>query len=210
MMGEVFWIGIAVLVVFLLFRNAHGIEVPRKRPNARPTSIYLMVSENDPKLVKVGYTSRLAKVRRGELNGKIDGKLKILFRVALPHGYHAEQEALEDLRSRRWQRGALSIGTEWFRLKDAAYHEDVKMIILDAARRVRRVAEARGSWPEGGSFEVFEAGVNRARIARNFNSAGISTADAAKLLRAVSDKELDEMIDKELKKGGRKSAKNNQ
>lgn len=205
---ELLWVGAAVLVAYLAFRGGHDLGVPRGKDKVRPHSLYLMVSEVYPRLVKVGYTSRLSKTRRGELNGKVDGKLKIAFRVGMPHAYCAEQEALRVLRAKRWDRKARHRGTEWFLLPSGGHLEDVKKVMMDAARRVRKSAESRGSWPETGGIEVFEAGVNRTRVAWDVRKGRRDTAEGAKALRAVGDKELDEMVAHETGKGEWRDAKN--
>lgn len=197
-----FWAGAAVLLAWLLRRN-DGPEVPRRKAHVRPTTVYLLQSERDPGLVKVGYTSRLTKVRRSELNRKIEGDLKIRLRVTLPHAWYAEQAAHEDLRGRGWQRGARHLGTEWYRLPSEGRIEDVKTALMASARRTRKAAERRRSWPGHGAMQIWESGVNRGRVAREIRGETMSVADGSRLLRAVTPAELEEMVAVEIVRADR-------
>lgn len=79
-------------------------------------TVYLMQSEFQPNLIKVGFTKRLTQTRRSELSNKVTGPLHIRYTINLPHAYYLEQLVIRRMRQRLFGRGDHR-GTEWFRLR---------------------------------------------------------------------------------------------
>ena len=122
-------------------------------------TVYLMQPENDPRLFKLGYTSRRTLERRRELQRAGDGKLRILCSVTMPHAYVLEQRLLRRMRGgwRLFRRRSSPRGTEWFYLRRGETISDIRRLLAREARRVRLAARLRFSWPLGGKIALFEA-----------------------------------------------------
>lgn len=122
-------------------------------------TVYLMQPDNDPRLFKLGYTSRHTLERRRELQRPGDGKLRIVCSVSMPHAYALEQRLLARMRGgwRLFRRRSSPRGTEWFYLRRGETILDIQTLIEREARRVRRAAGLRFSWPLSGTIALFEA-----------------------------------------------------
>ncbi|MFV1630812.1 GIY-YIG nuclease family protein [Phaeobacter sp. JH20_18] len=131
-----------------------GIAWFRRRPAWG--TVYLMQSLDEPDLFKVGFTKRLTKSRRGELKGKVGGRLKIYYTLSMPNAYFVEQRVLRGLRARWFGRGDRR-GTEWFRLRKKETLPDIVGRIDVAARRIRLISKLKLSWPSGQEFVVYKS-----------------------------------------------------
>ena len=137
---------------------------------AVPGTVYLMQPDNDPRLFKLGYTSRHTLERRRELQRPGDGRLRIVCSVTMPHAYALEQRLLGRMRGgwRFLRRRGSPRGTEWFYLRRGEKLSDIQLLMEREARRVRLAAVVRFSWPLGGKITLFEA--RHTRIAGFFRS----------------------------------------
>jgi len=133
-------------------------------------TVYLMQPDNDPGLFKLGYTSRRTLERRRELQRPGDGKLRIVCSVTMPHAYALEQRLLRRMRRgwRFFRRRSSPRGTEWFYLRRGEDISDIQAQMEREARRVRRAAFLRFSWPLRGRITLFEG--SRIHIAGFFQS----------------------------------------
>ncbi|MEM9524071.1 MAG: GIY-YIG nuclease family protein [Pseudomonadota bacterium] len=128
----------------------------QRRP--RWGTVYLMQSQDQPDLFKVGYTTRRTKDRRAELKGKVDGRLKIVYTLSMPNAYFTEQLVLRRLRRRFLGRGD-GRGTEWFRLRRRETIADIARRIEEAARQIRFISRLKLSWPKDTEFRIFRGGL---------------------------------------------------
>ena len=126
-------------------------------------TIYIMRSERDPSLFKVGFTRRRTKERRAELREKVKGELKIVYSLSMHHAYIVEQIVLRGLR-RRYLGRADPRGTEWFYLRKFESVESIKRRIEKAALRVRIRACMKFSWPICGRFKIFNPKIRSRNI----------------------------------------------
>lgn len=133
-------------------------------------TVYLMQPDNEPRLFKLGYTSRRTLERRRELQRPGDGRLRIVCSVTMPHAYVLEQRLLRRMRRgwRLFRRRSSPRGTEWFYLWRGEQISDIQRMMEREARRVRLAAGIRFSWPLRGRIMLFEAG--RTRIEGFFRS----------------------------------------
>jgi len=133
-------------------------------------TVYLMQPDNEPRLFKLGYTSRRTLERRRELQRPGDGRLRIVCSVTMPHAYVLEQRLLRRMRRgwRLFRRRSSPRGTEWFYLRRGEQISDIQELMEREARRVRLSAGIRFSWPLLGRITLFEAG--RIRIDGFFRS----------------------------------------
>lgn len=133
-------------------------------------TVYLMQPDNEPRLFKLGYTSRRTLERRRELQRPGDGTLRIVCSVTMPHAYVLEQRLLRRMRGgwRFFRRRSSPRGTEWFYLRRGEDISDIQALIEQEARRVRLAAGIRFSWPPGGRIMLFEA--RHTRLAGFFRS----------------------------------------
>ncbi len=122
-------------------------------------TVYLMQPDNDPRLFKLGFTSRPTLERRRELQRPGDGKLRIVCSVTMPHAYALEQRLLARMRGgwRLFRRRPSPRGTEWFYLRRGEEIDDIQFLVEREARRVRRAAVLRLSWLPLGRITLFEA-----------------------------------------------------
>lgn len=116
----------------------------------RPTwgTVYLMQSETQADLFKVGFTKRQTKTRRAELHSKVEGRLLIRFTLSMPHAYFVEQLVIRRLRMRLFGRGDKR-GTEWFRLRHFETIPHIIRRIERAGRLIQLIARLKLSWPAG-------------------------------------------------------------
>ena len=116
---------------------------------AAPGTVYLMQPDNDPTLFKLGFTTRRTLERRRELQRRGDGRLRIVCSVTMPHAYVLEQRLLRRMRGgwRFFRRRSSPRGTEWFHLRRRETIADIQTMMEREARRVRRAARLRFSWP---------------------------------------------------------------
>lgn len=121
-------------------------SIPWFRKRLASGTVYLMQSDAQPDLFKVGFTARKTKTRRTELAGKVDGKLVIRYTVSMPHAWFVEQLVLKRLRSRLFGRGD-SRGTEWFHLRRHETISDIAARMDQAAADIRLIARLKFSWP---------------------------------------------------------------
>lgn len=131
-------------------------------------TVYLMQPDNDPRLFKLGFTSRRTLERRRELQRPGDGKLRIICSVTMPHAYALEQRLLGRMRGgwRFFRRRSSPRGTEWFYLRRNEQILDIQALMEREARRVRLAAAIRFSWSLRGRILLFEG--SRTRIAGAF------------------------------------------
>ena len=138
-----------------------GFLIPPFRFNRAPYgTVYLMQSRSQPRLFKVGYTTRRTKDRRSELNRVAGDDMAIVATVQLPWARACETLLLRRLRFNPLRRGDRR-GTEWFWL---GRREDISKIEIEmerTAKAIRRMAWLRLSWPSGASIKTFRAGVER-------------------------------------------------
>jgi len=137
---------------------------------AAPGTVYLMQPDNDPRLFKLGFTSRRTLERRRELQRAGDGTLRIVCSVTMPHAYVLEQRLLRRMRGgwRFFRRRGSPRGTEWFYLQRGEQIRDIQRLMAREARRVRFAACIRLSWPPRGRITLFEA--RHVRISGFFRS----------------------------------------
>lgn len=124
-----------------------------RRPRNRP-ALYLMRLRADPRVFKVGYTSRRVETRRDEIavsRGLVRDDVVICGIVRMPHAYAAEQLAHRRLRASRGVRG---LGGEWYALTSGR-PDRAERIVMGAARATRTVARLRLSWPSGVRLAMF-------------------------------------------------------
>ncbi|WP_445327200.1 GIY-YIG nuclease family protein [Yoonia sp. GPGPB17] len=114
-------------------------------------TVYLLQSRSEPALFKVGFTQRKTDTRRNELKGLVDGGLRIVFTVSMPHAYVTEQRTLKGLAG-RWFGRRDRRGTEWFILRRRETIEDIAARILRTANEVQFEARLKLSW--GGSSKI--------------------------------------------------------
>ncbi|MEM8777067.1 MAG: GIY-YIG nuclease family protein [Pseudomonadota bacterium] len=127
----------------------------RNRRAPRGT-VYLLSSRQQPRLFKVGFTKRLVKERRAELNRVAGDNMAVVYTVSLPWARACETLILRRLRRHPFRHGDRR-GTEWFWL---TRYENIQSIIdkLEAAAlATRRIARWRLSWPKGGEIKRFFA-----------------------------------------------------
>ena len=118
-------------------------------------TVYLMQSRRTPDLFKVGFTRRLTKDRRAELNRVAGDDLRIVATVSMPWAIRCEALVLRRLRRNMFRKRDRR-GTEWFWLKP---HEDIQDIAdrLDkAADRIELIAKLKFSWPKRSKRRVFK------------------------------------------------------
>lgn len=131
-------------------------SIPWFRKRLARGTVYLMQSDAQPDLFKVGFTSRKTKTRRSELAGKVDGKLVIRYSINMPHAWFVEQLVLRRLRSRLFGRGD-GRGTEWFHLRRHETISDIAVRIDQAAADIRLVARLKFSWPSQTEINTFSS-----------------------------------------------------
>lgn len=137
-----------VLMMWYLGARRGGSGVPwLTRPRNRP-AVYILRSLRDPQRIKVGYTARKVETRAAEIAAK-HGPVEILFSLRMPHAYTAEQTAHRTLRG-KW--GVRNLGGEWYR----GNPESIRRTVLASARKTRRSAKLRLSWPKGGELFVWK------------------------------------------------------
>ena len=159
-------LAIAAAALALLFlagrRRATVLQEARvrwfRKPVNRP-AVYLLRSRSNPHLFKVGYTARRVETRAAEIAVQ-HGDLEVVAFLRMPHAYAAEQDAHRRL-SRAW--GVTPQGGEWY----VARGGKKKMLaaVLRSARRVRRTARLRGSWPKGARIALHDGDL-LSRVAR--------------------------------------------
>ncbi len=114
-------------------------------------TVYLLQSRSEPDLFKVGFTQRKTNTRRNELKGLVDGGLRIVFTVSMPHAYVTEHRTLKGLAG-RWFGRRDRRGTEWFILRRRETMDDIAARILRTAIEVRFEARLKFSW--GGDSKI--------------------------------------------------------
>lgn len=119
-------------------------------------TVYLMQSELQADLFKVGFTKRKTKARRAELSGKVDGRLLIRYTITMPHAYFVEQLLIRRLRRRMFGKGDKR-GTEWFRLRKCDTIEQIIDRIDQAASHTRLISRLKCSWPAGTEIKSFRS-----------------------------------------------------
>lgn len=145
----------------------HGLSAMRKRRRHRQNyvpwfktrgwgTVYLVQSRSEPELFKVGFTKRKTNTRRNELKRLVDGGLRIVFTVSMPHAYVTEQKTLKGLAG-RWLGRRDRRGTEWFRLRRTETIDDISTRILRCARQVQFEARLKFSWAKKSKIRTFQA-----------------------------------------------------
>ncbi|WP_366141913.1 GIY-YIG nuclease family protein [uncultured Tateyamaria sp.] len=119
-------------------------------------TVYLLQSKTEPALFKVGFTQRKTHTRRNELKGLVDGGLRIVFTVSMPHAYVTEQRTLKGL-ARRWFGRRDRRGTEWFVLRRTETIDDIAKRILRTAREVQFEARLKLSWSNNSEIRTYAA-----------------------------------------------------
>ncbi len=150
------------------YRNRRsGLDAMRKRRRQKKNyvpwfrtrgwgTVYLLQSRSEPALFKVGFTQRKTHTRRNELKGLVDGGLRIIFTVSMPHAYVTEQKTLKGLAG-RWFGRRDRRGTEWFVLRRTETIHDIVQRILRSAREVQFEARLKFSWGKDSKIRTFAA-----------------------------------------------------
>ena len=119
-------------------------------------TVYLLQSKSEPALFKVGFTQRRTHTRRNELKGMVNGGLRIVFTVSMPHAYVTEQKTLKRLAG-RWFGRRDRRGTEWFVLRRTETIDDIVHRILRSAKEVQFEAWLKFSWGNNSKLRTFTA-----------------------------------------------------
>ncbi|MEP2628230.1 MAG: GIY-YIG nuclease family protein [Hyphomicrobiales bacterium] len=125
-------------------------------------TVYLMQSRKEPDLFKVGFTKRLTKDRRAELNRVAQDDMKIVSTVSMPWARKCEALVLERLRRNMFRKRDRR-GTEWFWLRSGETIGDVHNSIGKAARRIELISRWKLSWPKQAEPRWFHSGVNNSQ-----------------------------------------------
>lgn len=126
-------------------------------------TVYLLRSFSEPRLFKVGFTSRRTKDRRGELNRVAGDDMRIVYTVSLPHALAVETLTLRSIRRNPFRRRDRR-GTECFWLGRRESIERIIRKIDRAAWHVRFMARVRLSWPRGAAMKRFRAAQNQKAV----------------------------------------------
>lgn len=111
-------------------------------------TVYLLVSRDKPDLFKIGFTERLTKERRRELERASGEQLTIAYSVSLPWAYATEQR-LHKFYRRRLRGSAPELGTEWFRLRRWESLQGVRRRMNSIAKLTEWEARIKLSWGKG-------------------------------------------------------------
>ncbi len=135
------------LAVALLVLGGIGATVkPKKAVRLRHGkwgTVYVVRDPLRPDCVKVGFTTRLAKQRRKEIQRDMcEGRvLEEVFRITCPHARDVEYRAHQLLKSLKDDRG---MGREWFYAKGG----DPQEILIAVSRAVREVRDTSRVWDD--------------------------------------------------------------
>lgn len=116
-----------------------------RTPSNRP-AIYIMKSKSNPKMFKVGYTSRRVEARAAEISAA-RGPVEIVAWVRMPHAYVVEQRVHARLKG-TWR--VKDLGNEWYLVKNRKPEDLLKKVICSETRKVRILARMKFAWPEDG------------------------------------------------------------
>ena len=86
----------------------------------------------------------------------VDGGLRIVFTVSMPHAYVTEQKTLKQLAG-RWFGRRDRRGTEWFVLRRTETIDDIVHRILRSAKEVQFEARLKFSWGKNSKIRTFTA-----------------------------------------------------
>lgn len=117
------------------------------KPKNKP-AVYLIRSKLNPDMIKVGYTARKVETRMTEI-AQVRGPVTLLFSLRMPHAYAVEQAVHRALNGAR---GVRYVGGEWYE----ADPKKVRKVIMRQARKVKKRARWRFSWPRGGEIFVWK------------------------------------------------------
>ncbi len=137
-----------------LFRKNTRRRSPRIRFFAKRVKIgtvYLLVSERNPRLFKIGFTERATQKRRRELEHSSGERLTIAHTVPQPWAFTTEQRLHWIYRGRMF--GTVpAMGTEWFRLLPWESMRVVRWRINVIAKLTKWEAKLKMSLKKG--FEI--------------------------------------------------------
>ncbi|WP_298938445.1 GIY-YIG nuclease family protein [uncultured Ruegeria sp.] len=137
-----------------LFRSNTRRRSPRIRvfaKRAKIGTVYLLVSERNPRLFKIGFTERATQKRRRELEHSSGKRLTIGHTVSQPWAFTTEQRLHWIYRGRMF--GTVpELGTEWFRLLPWESMRVVRWRINLIAKLTKWEAKMKLSWKKG--FEI--------------------------------------------------------
>ena len=122
-----------------------------RKPKNQP-AVYVMVCRNDPRVVKLGYTSRRVEVRAQEISRAGRGPVRIVAAIRMPHAYAAEMNAHKRLSSTR---GVRPLGGEWYRCSDVSV---IVRQMRASASSVKASAIRKRSWPRNGKILEIKGG----------------------------------------------------
>lgn len=137
-----------------LFRNNTRRRSPRIRffsKRSKIGTVYLLVSERNPRLFKIGFTERTTRTRRRELELSSGERLTIAHTVSQPWAFTTEQRLHWIYRGRSF--GTVpELGTEWFRLLPWESMKLVRWRMNVIAKLTKWEAKLKLSWKKG--FEI--------------------------------------------------------
>lgn len=110
-------------------------------------TVYVFRQRGDAHKVKVGYTARLSKTRKAEIDSRmrLGGSLRQVFALDMSFAWTVEQQAHRRLKRHRARVGRQR---EWFHADRQGGIEHILSAVLDSAKEVRAEALKQGRWSE--------------------------------------------------------------
>ncbi len=124
------------------------------RRHVRSGTVYLLVSRHNPALFKIGFTERLTKDTRRELERSSGEPQSIVFAISMPWACACEQR-LHWYYSHRSGGRARSSDTKWYRLRVWESLPRVRQKMLRIAALTALEAWLKLSWPKGTQIRSF-------------------------------------------------------
>lgn len=120
-------------------------------------TVYLLRSNTEEGLFKVGFTKRKVIKRRAELNRVAGDDMKIVATVTMPWARKCETLILRRIRRNPFRRRDRR-GTEWFWLRPGEDVQQISKKLEKAANRIELIAKLKLSWPRQCEKKHFRPG----------------------------------------------------